>query len=429
MASVGTIGVLASTVTGCGNASSASKITTITWLVRSTPAEQQWEHKVIAYFEKRHPNIRVQLTVIPQSEIDQKMQTMFAAGDPPDVFAPNWANAGFRTYQRDLLDLTPYIKKTPGMLQGWNPKSLQPYTVNGHIYAISLNILGSFLFYNKDLFKQAGIPSLPTNWNDKSWTWAEMVQDAKKLTRGSAGNKQYGLIDSFDVNGDAWLWGGDLFTKESYQSGIPQPTLTDPAIKKSMQAHYNLVFKDKVSPTASQSSAMSALGDPFLTGKVAMIMNGGWGLWTYLPAQFHWGAAALPYTVSDRRDVLYVDCMGIAKDSKHKQAAWELLKTIVDPKTGLKWYMETSNATPPQQQLLQQWYQQMSKRTGIPVAQLKQLQEGAVAHGSESANHMIVHYNAITNLLAQAGNAVYSGQLSIPQAIKQIGNGLKPFEQ
>lgn len=426
---VGITGLLISAITGCGQTSPApSSRTTITWLVRSTPAEQQWEHQVIQYFEKQHPDIHVQLTVIPQSEIDQKMQTMFAAGDTPDVFAPNWANAGFRTYQSDLLDLTPYLRQDPGLLSGWNPKSLTPYTVQGHLYAIPMNLLGSFLFYNKDLFQQAGLQNPPTNWNDKSWTWTKMVSDAIKLTKGSQGNKQYGLLDSFDPNEDSWLWGGDLFTQKTYQTGVVQPTLNNPVDKLAMEKHWALVFQSKVSPSATETNALNALGDPFMTSKVAMEMTGGWGFWSYASAPFHWGVAALPYTVPHRRDFLYVDCMGIGKESKHKQAAWELLKTIVDPQTGLKWYMQITHATPPQSGLLNTWYQLMAKSTGIPVAQLKQLQEGAVNHGQESPNHVVDHYNAITNVLNEASNSVYSGTLSVNAAINQIKNGLKPFE-
>lgn len=428
--SIGAVSLLLGVTTGCGNndSSAAGKTTTISWLVRGTPAEQVWEHKVIQYFEKEHPNIRVQLIVIPQSEIDQKLQTMFAAGDPPDVFAPNWVNAGFRTYQQDLLDLTPFLKKDPKLLAGFNSKAVSTYTVNGHVLAIPMNQLGSFLFYNKDMFKKAGLSDPPTSWNDKSWTWAKMVEDAKKLTTGSEGNKQYGLLDSFDPNGDAWLWGGDFFTKQTYQTGVVQPALNNPLNKKSMQAHYDLVYQSKVSPSASESNALSALGDPFLTSKVAMELTGGWGLWTYQPATFHWGVAALPYTDPGERDFLYTDCMGIAKKSKHQQAAWELLQTIVNPKTGLKWYTEITNATPPQKDLLQAWYQRISKQTGIPVKQLQQLQEGAVAHGDESPNHVVAHYNAILNVLSQAGNSVYSNTMSIDKAFAQIKSGLKPFE-
>ncbi|GMA60465.1 sugar ABC transporter substrate-binding protein [Alicyclobacillus fastidiosus] len=427
--SLGVVGFLTSTVAGCGSGSSSSgNKTTITWMVRGTPAENQWEQKVINYFEKQHPNIQVQLIVIPQSEIDQKLQTMFAAGDPPDVFAPNWVNAGFRTYQQDLLNLTPFLKKDPKLLAGFNSKAVATYTVNGQLLAIPMNQLGSFLFYNKDMFKKAGLPDPPTNWNDKSWTWAKMVEDAKALTKGSAGNEQYGVLDSFDPNEDSWLWGGDFFTQQTYQTGVVHPALNNPLNKKAMQAHYDLVFQSKVSPNASETNALNALGDPFLTGKVAMELTGGWGLWTYQPAPFHWGVAALPYTGPGERDFLYTDCMGIAKKSKHQQAAWELLQTIVNPNTGLKWYMEMTDATPPQKDLLNEWYQRTSKETGIPVQQLEQVQDGATARGEESPNHMVAYYNAILNVLNQAGNSVYSGTLSIDSAIAQIKSGLKPFE-
>ncbi len=83
----------------------------LTWLVRSDPNLIEWEHRVIEAFEDENPGIRVQLQTIPQGEIDQKLQTMIAGGNVPDVWSPNWADSGFGSYYAmgALKDLTPFF--------------------------------------------------------------------------------------------------------------------------------------------------------------------------------------------------------------------------------------------------------------------------------------------------------------------------------
>jgi multiple sugar transport system substrate-binding protein len=412
-------------------ASKSSASVELQWLVRSDPAAQPWEKQLIKDFEKEYPNIKVKLVIVPQAQIDQKMQTMIASGTLSDVFSANWANAGFMTYEKSLLDLTPYVTTSPEVLDGVNPKIVDIWKVQGKLKALPLSCLGSFLFYNKDLYDQAKLPYPPTNWDDLSWTWDKMVENAKVLTNniGNTQKQVFGLHNGlWPPNADAWMYGGDYFTNESYLTGdIGEPTVSDPGVRKGIQAHYDLIHKYKVSPSSSEMKALSALGDPFLTGKVAMIMTGGWGFWVYKPAKFHWGVAALPY-VEGRRPVMFVDIMNISATTKHPEESWELLKWIADPKKGMKGYMEITQATPPHDGLLDEWLTMMSGKLGQSEDELKQVQNGAIKYGAESANHMLNGYAAIDQVLSQSLGAVYDGTKDIDVALKEIDSGIRALK-
>jgi multiple sugar transport system substrate-binding protein len=105
----------------------------VIWYVRTEDAEQPWEQDVIIPdFEAKHPNIKINLTIVTWDDFDTKMQTMIAAGTPPDVWS-HWGPSGFADYViRGLAaDLTPYIERDNFDLSDFIPEVLDIYTLEG----------------------------------------------------------------------------------------------------------------------------------------------------------------------------------------------------------------------------------------------------------------------------------------------------------
>ncbi len=404
--------------------------TEIVWLVRTDPNMIKWEKEMITQFEEKNPNISVKLETIPQDQIDQRLTTMIASGNVPDVWSSNWANSGFATYRKmgALLDLTPYIQTDQDATKGISQKIMDIYKIDGKTYGMPMLAIGSFVFYNKDLFDKAGLAYPPTDWDDTSWTWDKMLQDAQKLTNNSGDQKTqvWGLLDNNATNIQTWEFGGDLFSKEAYQTGdMGEPqVLTNPINKEALQAEVDLIQKYKVSPNRSQLDAVNQIGDPFMTGKVAMVKNGGWGFWVYGSAKFHWGVAAMPY-VEGRKAALYVDPWNISAKSKHPDESWKLIKFLTDPNAGGKAFMKVTNATPANDTLLEDWYNQMSGVTGMTVDQIKQVNEGAIKYGREADNHLIDKFSTINNTISQTMTSVYNGKTSVEDGLKEIDKNLR----
>lgn len=67
---------------------------------------------------------------------------------------------------------------------------------NTHVYGLDICNVGPVIFYNKDLFEEAGVEPMPTEW-DKRWTWDEFVENMKKLTKVSddGTTTQYGTCN------------------------------------------------------------------------------------------------------------------------------------------------------------------------------------------------------------------------------------------
>ncbi len=120
--------------------------TTIVWYNNSDPTRNTWERHTVDAFEKIHPDIKVELQIVPWAQFDPKLSALWAANTPPDVWA-QWGQSGFRDYlnRNMLLDQTPYIKGDAAELHlaDISTKLRNLYAVNGKTYGIpfSSNVL------------------------------------------------------------------------------------------------------------------------------------------------------------------------------------------------------------------------------------------------------------------------------------------------
>lgn len=133
----------------------------------STESNRQMQERNTQLFAQAHPNVGFEIIHNPANYYE-KLQTMFAADTPPDVFDlasdqfPAWA-------PRDtMFDVTALIKRDQGRdldTRDLWPRSLKHYEWQGKQYGIPRSTSTYAVYYNVEHFKRAGIP-LP----DASWT-------------------------------------------------------------------------------------------------------------------------------------------------------------------------------------------------------------------------------------------------------------------
>lgn len=180
------------------NAPEAAAPTTPPAEEKPAPATEQVTLKLWAYegyqdflplliegFEAKYPNIKVELTNLPEEQYSTKVETALAAGAPPDL--------GFMSNRRWLkegafLPIDDMIKEQGIDLTGWNKAIVgSPGATNTEAscrFDDKLYCLGSYtgsvmMFYNKDMFDAKGL-EYPTQWPPISSD--EYVDLACKLT-------------------------------------------------------------------------------------------------------------------------------------------------------------------------------------------------------------------------------------------------------
>ncbi|MFN8465232.1 MAG: extracellular solute-binding protein [Caldilineaceae bacterium] len=416
-----------------GAAAPAGEPVKVTWFVRDDAIVNPWEDKMVAEFNAANPGIVVEWISGGQGpEREAKFGAMVAAGTPPDVFA-SWQEAGFGDYaaRNLMLDLKPYVDADTSLDLSSIPKTLMDtFMREGKLYGIPFASGASYLFYNKNAFDEAGLPYPTTNWDDPTWTWDAWVDVAKKLT------KNYGQPDAmyggnagfWPSNAINWLFDSDLYPKEAYETGFftESPADSENSVL-AFQSQADLAWVDQVAPTPALNDAMTAVGDPFKTGRIAMNLNGVWGFWVYSDiTAFEVGAAAFPVGKVTNKPVIFTDPWMIARESKNPDAAWKFTSMLVNPKEGAKSYMETTTVVPPAAELLPEWYDIIGKRMPwLAGAPLKQLIEGSLAKGFESANHLLVSFNQMESMVSNERQAIFLNKSPASEVMPTIKTKLE----
>ncbi len=394
---------------------------TILW--RDNALEVETLTQALKAFEQANPGISVELVVSAGGSAgEDKLKVMYAAGDPPDIFASLFV-AGFMdyVYKDMLLDLTPFIQQERYRLDDFLPGSPDTFRVGGKYYGLPRGGVGSFGFYNAELFDQAGLPYPPASWEDPSWTWDHVANIGKKLTKRTADGRfeQVAVQLGFGPLGNfaPLMWGTSMFGPELYQFGIgTELRATDPAVVESYQRILDLRFADEVAPASIPQGGI-------LSGKVAMYFGIG-NLPMMRQAQFKWSIMPLPRGRADiqQRSTTFTGPLLIAKSTKHPQEAWRLLKFLVGPE-GQR-YIAPGAVIGTSRLSLLRWHAQLFP--SIPLTTYAEVTQGAYRHGLESFNVRLVEAARIIQMMNAAEAAMWSRQKSARQALEELAQSLRP---
>ncbi|BBI36303.1 ABC transporter substrate-binding protein [Cohnella abietis] len=421
-------GLVATACSSEGSSKEGDQVT-ITHYTIDSP-DRTFVEKLIPDFESKHPNIKIKVTKAPYEQFDSKLQSSIAAKNSPDVTS-HWGYGGFMEYYNKgmLMDMTPYLNGLTGADYNIPEDVMNIYKVDGKTYGIPLNSYVTVMLYNKDLFDKVNLPYPPTDYEDKSWTFDKMVENAKKLTVDSKNlsEAQYGVDFGFGERDQRpQYFGADVYSEDTWTNGgkPSEINLTKPNVIEAYKKIYGLIWDQKISPTPAFSKSVSGqFGDPFLSGKIAMSVVGSWSLAASSDFNFKVGVAAVPQGPNEKvRSVLYVDPLFILKDSKHPKEALEWIKYLLTTEVQEK-SIELSGGNPPVNQKAAEKY--YSNFEGIDPEQIKQVFEGAYKYGFESYNHLISNYSQINDLFINELAVVENGDKKVEEVLPNIEEKLK----
>jgi raffinose/stachyose/melibiose transport system substrate-binding protein len=142
--------------------------------------------RMIKVFEQRNPGIKIEFTPFRQTEYNTILSSALTAGKGPDIIhlrayggLEQFAAPGFLAA---LDDKVPELKRFPlQTMVGARARK------DGKIYGVPFATQTLVVFYNKKIFRDAGVP-----FPKAPWTWDDYVATAKKLT-----NKEKGIYGSY----------------------------------------------------------------------------------------------------------------------------------------------------------------------------------------------------------------------------------------
>ena len=364
---LGSLSVAAALLAACGSgastaAASKSQPVTVTlsgWT--SSPVEAQLLTKDLQGFSKVYPDIHVNYQPISGSgsNYESVLRTRFVAGDAPDViYVNNGGESSTFMANNDLIPLNSYIASSHFSIGDFYKSSLSLFEKGGKIYGIPKDQSPLALFYNTQMFQQAGIAHPPT-------TWAQLAADAKLLT--DPAKHVYGLINS--VQEPRWAQflyqaGGGVMN-----SSMTKFTLTSPASVRGYTYFVNLYRSGYA--TVPTTVGASWGGQAFGMGKAAMVLSGNW-LIPFLNQTYpgiHYNTAVLPSGPASNVSLTFPVAYGITRDSKHPGAAWKLIAYLTS-RSGMTRWMKLGLALPTRKSLVSLPYYQQHPVTKGLLAQL-----------------------------------------------------------
>jgi multiple sugar transport system substrate-binding protein len=277
-------------------------------------------------FRAQHPEITVELA----REVDDKTDCYI--GLPFDLPAKVEAGA--------VLSLDPLFEQDPEFGPGeFYPGALEAFRLQGKIWGVPETVDEIVLYYNKDMFDQAGVP-----YPQPDWTWDDFVAATSALSDPENGIFGYVMPpqgELFDAILFVYGHGGRLF--DSFQSPS-YTTFDDPKTIEAVQWYTDLALKHHVAPTPEQiqklfgGSNWRTVGRGVLASKFAMWMGTysdhggrGWGIdWP-----MKWGIAPWP---RDEQSLAigYVRGYFINATSQHPDACWDWITFLSQqPSAGL----------------------------------------------------------------------------------------------
>lgn len=153
---------------------------TIDWWHISTEEDDSAMWQTLAdEYSAEHPNVTINITVLENEAFKSNLTTVMQAGDPPDLFQA-WGGGVLWEYGNEGL-----VRNIAPQLEGeWKesfaiPSAVELFGQNGEYYGVPWRWGAVGLFYNKDLFEQAGLDAegCPATWSD-FLTTVQTLKDA-----------------------------------------------------------------------------------------------------------------------------------------------------------------------------------------------------------------------------------------------------------
>jgi len=300
-----------------------------TWQAEEPGVSTWWKDLITAY-EKKYPDVKVNMQQVPFAQFVKQMTVRFAAGTPPDiVHLPSRDFASFAD-QGWLEPLDDRLGKTD-IPATWPPLQSE-MKWSGKTQGVLLMGYGGILFYNDKMLKDAkvAVPTNPDQWLAamKATTDAGKGQFGLSTITAEHPNMVVEMASWVIGSGADWLKGGKY-------------NFTDPAVVKAVDGWRQSVG---YAPKGTNSATARQL---LIDGKVAFLRDGPWvwGAVEKAPADVkpNLRITGLPFPVTPggASNSLH---LAAKTDAKKKEAAWNFIQMAASPEWQNKYALTGSPA-------------------------------------------------------------------------------------
>jgi multiple sugar transport system substrate-binding protein len=321
--------LLALLLASCGRGSADQRTIVRFW---AFGREGEMVRELVPEFERRHPEIRMEVQQVPWSAAHEKLLTAFVGDATPDAaqlgntWVPEFVSLGALASIDDLLSAPLRADSFPGI---WDTN-----VVDGETWGLPWYVDTRLLFYRTDLVAEAGVP-----WPPKSWAeWRTAMAGIKRHTG------QYAILLPIDE------WQQPVILGLQNQApllrdGGRHGAFRDPRFKEAMTFYLDL-YSSGLAP-ALDLQGVANMYQQLAEGYFAMVITGPWNLGEFrnrMPPEMQdrWSTAPLPPPEEGMPypgfSLAGGSSLVLFQQSQHPEAAWKWLQYLYEPAQQARFY-------------------------------------------------------------------------------------------
>lgn len=298
--------------------------------------------KFFEYFYDKNPNVEVEWLIVPAGDLHETIMSQMVAGEGPDVYQLCCWQSTYFIQQGQALNLQPYIDRDAEEvnIDDFYSKQFDPWLLNGDIHFMPFYTGTVIIYYNKDIFDEAGVDYPPSKWGELTFDAYralanKFVVREKPLGWGTA---NYG-------HGANWLsqyWLRGFGTNMVNPDDPDTSLLCKPAALECLEAARQMIHEEH---SFAQGAELGGVGlhQLFNNGSIAMMEVGSWGIPPAVAGNwgvetpgtewfaFPWDMAPMwkgPGGITTHQSV---DGQGVWSKTPHPEESWQLSMEIASP--------------------------------------------------------------------------------------------------
>lgn len=328
LAVFGAVAVIAASLTACTSGGSEPQaqedIDLRMTMWSSNPDHLALFESIADDFMAEYPAVTsIEFESITLDQLDAVVTTGIAGGDAPDL---SWMPVeSSRQYIEAgaLLDVAPVLKETDAFDYDDLIPELQTRWRDGEAqFGVPFSTSPPVMFYNKDVYAAAGVPSPADLIASGDWNWDSFREISRQL-KESTGTTGY-VIDDFDYKN--WLRLISLmyrYDAEPWNEDATECTADSPEMVEAVSLYHDMVYVDGSSPLPGQQvdfwGGQAGATSAFLS-RTALLAD----------ATFEWGIAPIPEGPDGGAHAVGQSAIVALKAGKHHDAAVAFLTFLTN---------------------------------------------------------------------------------------------------
>jgi multiple sugar transport system substrate-binding protein len=316
------------------------------------PEQIENQDAVVAAFNDLYgPDITLTLEIVENDVAYDTLRTEIAAGNAPDIVGPVGIR-GANSFAGLWLDLDPLIESSGFDTSIWPEAMVDAFReVDGTLTSLPFASYPAMIFYNMDLFDEAGLPYPPADFGEQygvgtewegDWDFDKLAEIAEILTVDAAGNDatsdafdrtstvQWGFVHQWteDARAQGTVFGAGTFVADDGTAQIPTQWLAE------WTWYHDAIWELGIAPSQEQQDSETLAGNAFSSGNIAMASTHLWYTCCITnddgTGKEWWDLAPMPMYNGVVNSKLHADTLRIMNLTENPEAAFTALTYLVD---------------------------------------------------------------------------------------------------